>query len=496
MSNRPVYDICIAGAGATGSWLSAELVRLKHCRIALLDIGASNYYRDVYLGTPLGLQQTYKHGLGGTSQIWGGVLGEFDELDFSQTSSGQPLWPISKSELRPYYDQVLKEFGAHPKDLVGGYEKNAGVFSKIRQSRQDYKMFVQQLVRLVPAPNIFNEKVRRYVSHDIDCFTDAVVVGWNEPNNRTVEIEYLERGHKQKLVAKCFVICAGALATPHIIQAGIAKRQGRADYSDFLGRYLSDHLLMNVGKIRFEQAVDLTAYYRQKLNNRITLKSALGIYPENTQERLRMPNSRMYLVPSMFKKDNAENDARKKKFMLSRPKLTFANCRLGMQVPLPTLKALAYYTGMKSKFKEFDLFYFGEQVPNEASSVSYSSAENSCQLTRFIDWQVTDEDMQRMISFRSAVLKVLRPLISDAITSDDMDDLTRRVASAAHHCGTARMAYSSKSGVVDKDLRLFESRRVFVCDASVLPSPGAANPILTLLALASRLANHLSARNR
>ncbi len=74
----------------------------------------------------------------------------------------------------------------------------------------------------------------------------------------------------------------------------------------------------------------------------------------------------------------------------------------------------------------------------------------------------------------------------------------------AHEVGTLRMevkdsnrVYDARSrpreGVVDSDCKFIGLDNVFVCDLSVFPTSPAANPTLTLMALAIRLARHLQA---
>ena len=46
--------------------------------------------------------------------------------------------------------------------------------------------------------------------------------------------------------------------------------------------------------------------------------------------------------------------------------------------------------------------------------------------------------------------------------------------------------------VVDEDLRVAGTQRLYVCDMSVMPFSSAANPVRTLVALALRLARHLT----
>jgi len=70
-------------------------------------------------------------------------------------------------------------------------------------------------------------------------------------------------------------------------------------------------------------------------------------------------------------------------------------------------------------------------------------------------------------------------------------EIKNRVWSGAHHAGTCRISTNANSGVVDENLRVHDTSRIFVCDASVLPSTGASNTGLTIGSLALRLAGHL-----
>jgi len=63
-----------------------------------------------------------------------------------------------------------------------------------------------------------------------------------------------------------------------------------------------------------------------------------------------------------------------------------------------------------------------------------------------------------------------------------------------HHMGTTRMHPDPKRGVVDQDSRVHGVDNLFVTGSSVFPTAGYANPTLTIVALALRLADHLQAR--
>ena len=61
-----------------------------------------------------------------------------------------------------------------------------------------------------------------------------------------------------------------------------------------------------------------------------------------------------------------------------------------------------------------------------------------------------------------------------------------------HDVGTARMGQDPATSVVDPDLQVHGVSGLYVVDASVLPSAGAVNTGLTIIALAFRLGDHLA----
>jgi choline dehydrogenase-like flavoprotein len=64
---------------------------------------------------------------------------------------------------------------------------------------------------------------------------------------------------------------------------------------------------------------------------------------------------------------------------------------------------------------------------------------------------------------------------------------TAALGGMAHEVGTLRMA-GDGTGVVDQDLKFLAYENLYACDNSVFPTSPAANPSLTLAALALRLA--------
>jgi choline dehydrogenase-like flavoprotein len=64
----------------------------------------------------------------------------------------------------------------------------------------------------------------------------------------------------------------------------------------------------------------------------------------------------------------------------------------------------------------------------------------------------------------------------------------------AHLVGGCRMGTRATDSVVDENHRVWGTENVFVADGSVMPTQGSANPALTIMALASRLAERLVKR--
>jgi len=63
-----------------------------------------------------------------------------------------------------------------------------------------------------------------------------------------------------------------------------------------------------------------------------------------------------------------------------------------------------------------------------------------------------------------------------------------------HEAGTLRMGEDSNNAVTNRWGQVYGIDNLFVADASVFPSVGVANPMLTVTAWAYRLADHIVSR--
>ncbi len=113
-------------------------------------------------------------------------------------------------------------------------------------------------------------------------------------------------------------------------------------------------------------------------------------------------------------------------------------------------------------------------------------------LVTMMDSTAADRHFAEIDDLKSGIIQLLggKPLKGNTLA------LRRaRLGSVAHEVGTLRMAVQKTGvtarGVLDSDLRFLNYENVYACDLSVFPSSPAANPSLTLAALALRLAEHL-----
>jgi choline dehydrogenase-like flavoprotein len=79
------------------------------------------------------------------------------------------------------------------------------------------------------------------------------------------------------------------------------------------------------------------------------------------------------------------------------------------------------------------------------------------------------------------------------LAGEDLSLKRAGMGGVAHEVGTLRLS-DRGDGVVDTDLKFLSYTNLYACDLSVFPSSPAANPTLTLCALAIRLADHLKAQ--
>ena len=289
------------------------------------------------------------------------------------------------------------------------------------------------------------------------------------------------------MIAKKFIVCAGALESPRILLNSGFKNLN-------IGKYLMDHPMGNLCQIKFKRPQKSQIYSAIKYRSNIVIKTGLTL-DEKLQKKYSIPNHCFYLRPSFS--HGLDNKSERVKLSL----LSFKDFKFSYKDVLfvlmninIALQILVYKLSLNITYKYADLFFVSEQTPNETSSITLSKSNNDIYGYPLaeINWKVSSKDNESVEKFYK-ILKDQAFSLEDFEFTHKFEDLqwTNNFTSAAHHVGTCRMASKKAEGVVDKNLKVFGTNNLYVCDGSVFPTGGNVNNGYTIAALASRLYNHL-----
>jgi choline dehydrogenase-like flavoprotein len=139
--------------------------------------------------------------------------------------------------------------------------------------------------------------------------------------------------------------------------------------------------------------------------------------------------------------------------------------------------------------RRYIVVYFCEQPPDPASRVYLGHDTDRLGLNRLIlDWRIPESVPRSLLR--------LQEMLGAALAQTGLGTLEPgggepSYTDASHHMGTTRMGATARTGVVDPDCRVHGVRNLYIASSAVFPSAGHANPTLTIVALALRLAEHL-----
>jgi choline dehydrogenase-like flavoprotein len=158
--------------------------------------------------------------------------------------------------------------------------------------------------------------------------------------------------------------------------------------------------------------------------------------------------------------------------------------------------------GLSSYFFEdvemLEVRIHAEAVPNPDSRITLIEERDALGMHRIeLDWRLTEIDrysIRRGLEiFGEEVGRegIGRLQLAEWVREDDFE--VPGVGSF-HHVGTTRMGGDPRRSVVDPDCRIHGMANLYVVGSSVFPTSSCANPTLTVVAVALRLADHLKAR--
>ena len=497
--------VCIVGTGIGGTSLALELAKANKDFYIIEAGGQSGNAKTVgidNIGLPFGLSTTTSIELGGTSNLWHGVLSKLDPADYKKrdwiNNSG---WPIDGNDLEPFYKQASDLFSILNYGYLDVDKLSDDLKAKLKEMPFNRDYLVNHMFQQPLPPKRFKKTVKEIAENTPkqNClFNAAAVELLTDDTGKTVS-KLIVRNRKNATIiveAGMYILAAGALQTPRILlNSKSTNPNGLGNDNDLVGRYLLDHPMGNLLQLEFKKKRNAHIYSDMKYAPNNKIKTGLT-FAEEVQKKYRLPNHNFYIRPSFVK--GIDNKSEKIKLAL----LTFLDRDRGVTVKdafqvithLNVVRQiLAYKFSLNVTYKYADLFFVTEQIPNPESRVSLSDKKDPFGYPMAqVNWQIMQADMDSMTtSFR--LLREHGFSENDFTFVHQESDLDWKnvFTSGAHHVGTTRMAATSREGVVDANLKVHGVNNLYVADGSVFPTSGHVNSGFTIAALALRLAAHV-----
>jgi choline dehydrogenase-like flavoprotein len=420
-----------------------------------------------------GLSTTRHRGLGGTVNIWNVETSEGQGAKYAPLSpSDLEAWPIDFDDLRPWYAgaQVVCGLGPfaydadhwvtgdpRPFDMAGtGLESAVYQFGPARR-------FTRDLV----------DELRH--SEGVTVAPDSTVVGleFDASGRRCRGVRVAEGDGDVGLVtARAVILACGAVENARLLMAaGLAQRSG------WLGRGFMEHardfsLVLEPHDRRV--FADAAFYDLHGAADGTMIGGRLAPTPRALRGH-DLPNASITLVPRSRPVPGRGPLAALRRWRMSKAGRYWTGRYGWSAIPEPD-----------RVFETFHLVVNLEHLPARENRIELASSTDrfGTRLPRLhLRW--SDAEQERLERFRLLLAEWFKGagLGRLRITPGHRPDL-----SAHHHAGTTRMADDPREGVVDPNGRVFDSENLFVSGASVFPSAGFANPTLTIVAMALRLA--------
>jgi choline dehydrogenase-like flavoprotein len=502
-------DYCVVGVGSAGGVLVQRLTRAGF-RVVALEAGPfwdtekdwvsdekgshELYWNDLRItgGThPLALgPNNCGKGVGGGSVHWAAFAPRFHPSDFRvYTEDGVGAdWPLSYRELKPYYELLERElpvagpawfpwgdphgysYGPHPLGGVGDVlvrgcttlgirSVGGGPVAILSASHGDrphciYRGFCLQGCKVGAKASTLITHVPDAISHGAEIRAHAMASRISLRADGLVDgVVYLDREGKHHFQRSRAVIVSGyAIETPRLLlnSACPGHEHGLANSSGTLGKYLMAQA-GNVVAGRFEELI------------------------------------RLYKAPPAH--------ALSEEFYETDPRRGFARGFAVQTVgPLPVAFAKqmaaamgAWGWGMRQVMMDYNhwatIGVLGEILPWEDNRVELGEEKDQHGLrVAKVTFNLHEND-KKLIEFgKNKVMEIMRAAGAKRVVQESR---------FAHLVGAARMGKDPSTSVVDKFGRTHDIQNLFVCDGSILPTQGSANPGLTIQALAARTADYL-----
>lgn len=516
-----VGDLCIVGAGAAGLTLAAELAG-DDLEIVLLEAGGLDpdpetqaLYDLESLGHPVREEfMSRARYFGGSCNLWAGRCmrlrpAQLEGRDWVPGSA----WPISPEELERWYPPAARILDLPPVDrFEPGFWEDALADGE-RALLADPEL-APTVSLWAPRPKRFGDAFRPPLSRARDVsivlHANAVRLELDEDGRtvRNVQAATLD-GRTLSIRARGYVLACGGLENARLLLASNdVQPRGIGNRHDRVGRYFMDHPRAVFGSVRLARAgavrllggrplpdgrvqvgIGLSEETRRReglLDHYATLESTYSQYTARTYE------SFVQAMKVLLRRGYAgrRRDVGRAK-LGSIPELIYL---LAPREIVPH-RLYRWYARLRDALRpergpvERTVVYFCEQPPDPESRVTLGRARDALGVPRLeLRWRIGDEvaaSLRRLEEILAARLRATG--VGEHLPAGEGP----RFTDASHHMGTTRMSTDPRHGVVDPSCRVHGVENLWIAGSSVFPSAGHANPTLTIVALALRLADHL-----
>ena len=470
-------DLCIVGAGAAGIAIAREFAGTP-VRVTLLESGGRTpdaATQSLYRGTSMAqkyfqLEAARLRYFGGSTNCWMGFCRPLDEDDFERRDwiphSG---WPFGRAALEPYYRR------AQAVCALGPFGYSGADFASPRRPELAFPdaRVLTHCFQIAPTRfgEIYHDELAAAPNVDTWLYANVVEIEPDPDAQRVARLHVrVLDGPEFSLRPRAVVLATGGIENARLLLASNrVEAAGLGNRHDLVGSFFMEHPHTYSGEFLPSPAARPLGLYQLHRRGRVDVLGLLALSPALRRSE-RLANFSATLAArstvSGFERDLGVVIA-------------------GMEGGEPGGQGVP----------RFALSNACEQVPNAESRVQLSYERDALGMKRVaLKWRLSalDRDSVRRSheilarEIGRAGLGRVKPGLGDASGTWPAD-----MNGARHHLGTTRMHADPKQGVVDADARVHGVANLYVAGSSVFPTSGSANPTLTIVALALRLADHL-----
>ncbi|WP_036477625.1 GMC oxidoreductase [Myxosarcina sp. GI1] len=525
-------DICIVGAGVAGITLAREFIN-QNVRVCLVESGGMESAPDTQSlceGKIIGdrypdLKKGRRRQFGGTSHAWEAPVGykkfgwrciPLDEIDFEQRDwlpySG---WPFTKSHLDSFYQRAHQVCQLGPFTYrVEDWEGSAGRRLPLNSDRLMTTM--SQYASRNPFTQEYREEIGRTENIMTLLHATVIEIETDEAAHTVTRLRAACIGGKQFwLSAKVFILATGGIENARLLLLSSQRQQaGLGNQHDLVGRYFMERPIVSCGMLipYSRKLFDRTGLYdvvsvkgvpvmaRVRLTDEIMrreqlLNNGAQLFPRPQPRQKASTQALRSLLKSMGRAELSQ-DILKSLITVIRGGDYIAAAAFWSAIrQLPGLRRgdWSYLPYEKQRFSMFEVIYQIEQAPNPNNRVVLTSDRDFLgQNKAEIHWRLNDIDLRTVERVREIwVEEFAKAKLGDFKLSTSQGKLNFEQPAMYHHMGTTRMHDNPQKGVVDADCRVHGMTNLFIAGSSVFPTSGYANPTLTIIALAIRLAEKI-----